>query len=125
MKSLISKVFLAAATASMAAAPVVANAKTRAATSPVFQNSAGLMQGNRTVSDEDATYERGRGWVRDGRVWSEEAGAWVDAEGKRWLLDDGKWYPLRGKLIPAAFLAGISAIAYFAVTRDNQSAGAN
>lgn len=122
MKNLFSKVFLVTAAASMAVVPVAASANTRPDTSPVFANSAGLMQAQQSES-------RGRnsadGRVRDGRVWSDESGAWVDADGKRWLLDDGKWYPLRGKLLPALFLAGISVIAYLAVTRENQSAGAN
>lgn len=121
MKNLISKVFLVSAATGMAIAPVAATAKTRPATSPVFANSAGLMQ---DVAD-DATYERGNGWVRDGRVWSDEAGAWVDSEGRRWLLDDGKWYPLRGKLLPALFLSAIAALAIIAATTENQSGGAN
>ncbi|NVE95711.1 hypothetical protein [Altererythrobacter lutimaris] len=104
----------------MAITPVAASAQTRAATSPVFNNSGNLMQGER--SDEEL---RSAGRMRDGRVWSDEARAWVDADGRRWLLDDGKWYPIRGRLLPVLFLSAIAALAVVAATSDNQSPGAN
>lgn len=122
MKNLFSKLFLAGALAGLVISPVAAHAKTRAETSPVFANAAGLMQAQQASTR--GSQDDGR--TRDGRTWDDDRGAWVDGKGDYWLLDDGKWYPLRGKLLPALFLAGISAIAYFAVTRDrNQSPGAN
>lgn len=123
MKSLISKVFLTGAVASMALAPVAAQANTRASSSPILGNTAAMMQSN----DDDVSYTDEGGYtsdgryMQDGRVWSEEAGAWIDAEGNRWLLDDGKWYPLRGKLVPGLFIAALAALVVIAATDDPSS----
>lgn len=142
--NLLTKFCVSSAAAGMVLAPMSAIAQTRPAVSPVFDNSAALIQAQSNLSDDEQTDENGfrkgdvwdedaGAWVRDGRTWNEDIGAWIDADGDRWMFIRGKWYPLRDKALPLLVFFSIAG-AVFALAHDeddgragnaNQSAGAN